>query len=49
LAPFKVPRYFSFHDAFPRTASMKIAKQPLRGEGGDPRRGSFDRLENRWH
>jgi acyl-coenzyme A synthetase/AMP-(fatty) acid ligase len=48
LAPFKVPRYFSFHDAFPRTASMKIAKQPLRGEGGDPRRGSFDRLENRW-
>jgi acyl-CoA synthetase (AMP-forming)/AMP-acid ligase II len=47
LAPFKVPRYFSFHDAFPRTASMKIAKQPLRGQG-DPRRGSFDRVENRW-
>ena len=48
LAPFKVPRYFSFHDGFPRTASMKIAKQPLRSQGSDPRRGSFDRLENRW-
>jgi crotonobetaine/carnitine-CoA ligase len=48
LAPFKVPRYFSFHDGFPRTASMKIAKQPLRGEGSDPRRGSFDRVLNRW-
>jgi len=48
LAPFKVPRYFSFHDGFPRTASMKIAKQPLRVEGSDPRRGSFDRVLNRW-
>jgi len=48
LAPFKVQRYFSFHDGFPRTASMKIAKQPLRGEGSDPRRGSFDRVLNRW-
>jgi crotonobetaine/carnitine-CoA ligase len=49
LAPFKVPRYFSFHDSFPLTASAKIAKKALKPEGSDPRRGSFDRIENRWH
>ena len=49
LAPFKVPRYFSFHDSFPLTASAKIAKKALQPEGSDPRRGSFDRVENRWH
>jgi len=48
LAPFKIPRYFSFHSSFPRTASMKISKQPLRQPGTDPRAGSFDRVENRW-
>jgi acyl-CoA synthetase (AMP-forming)/AMP-acid ligase II len=49
LAAFKVPRYFSFHDSFPLTASAKIAKKSLQPAEGDPRRGSFDRVENRWH
>jgi crotonobetaine/carnitine-CoA ligase len=49
LAAFKVPRYFSFHDSFPLTASAKIAKKSLQPDGSDPRRGSFDRIENRWH
>jgi crotonobetaine/carnitine-CoA ligase len=49
LAPFKVPRYFAFRDSFPRTASQKIAKHILRAEAKDPRSGSYDRVENRWH
>jgi crotonobetaine/carnitine-CoA ligase len=49
LAPFKVPRYFSFRDSFPRTTSQKIAKHVLRAEATDPRSGSYDRIENRWH
>jgi len=48
LAPFKIPRYFSFYPSFARTASMKITKQPLRQPGTDPKAGSFDRVENRW-
>lgn len=30
LAPFKVPRYIQYIDAFPRTSSGKIAKQTIR-------------------
>ncbi|HVZ00775.1 MAG TPA: AMP-binding protein [Dongiaceae bacterium] len=49
LAPFKVPRYFSFRESFPRTTSQKIAKHALRAEAKDLRSGSYDRVENRWH
>jgi crotonobetaine/carnitine-CoA ligase len=49
LAPFKVPRYFSFRSGFPRTPSQKIAKHALRREAADLRSGSYDRLESRWH
>ena len=49
LASFKVPRYFSFRESFPRTSSQKIAKHVLRSELGDPRSGSYDRVTNRWH
>lgn len=48
LAPFKVPRYFEFRAALPKTASMKIAKQVLISESGDLRSGSFDRVANSW-
>ncbi|TIP27800.1 MAG: acyl--CoA ligase [Mesorhizobium sp.] len=48
LAPFKVPRFYAFRDEFPRTASLKIAKQLLVKEADDLRAGSFDRVENRW-
>lgn len=48
LAPFKVPRFYAFRDEFPRTASLKIAKQVLSKEAENLRAGSFDRVENRW-
>jgi len=48
LAPFKVPRFYAFRDEFPRTVSLKIAKQLLAREADDLRAGSFDRVENRW-
>lgn len=48
LAPFKVPRFYVFRDEFPRTVSLKIAKQLLVKETDDLRAGSFDRVENRW-
>ncbi|MER8826792.1 acyl--CoA ligase [Mesorhizobium sp. M0938] len=48
LAPFKVPRFYAFRDEFPRTVSLKIAKQLLVKEADDLRAGSFDRVENRW-
>lgn len=49
LAPFKVPRYYSFRTSLPRTASNKIAKQALRTEVADLKAGSYDRFESRWH
>ncbi|MEM8789054.1 MAG: AMP-binding protein [Pseudomonadota bacterium] len=39
LAAFKLPRYIAFTDAFPRTASLKIAKTGL-----PPMDGAFDAL-----
>ncbi|MCO6049262.1 acyl--CoA ligase [Mesorhizobium sp. RP14(2022)] len=48
LAPFKVPRFYAFRDEFPRTVSLKIAKQLLAQETDDLRAGSFDRVESRW-
>jgi long-chain acyl-CoA synthetase len=47
LAPFKVPRYFSFRQAFPRTPSHKIAKNLLVAEPGTPGE-CFDRLAGDW-
>jgi long-chain acyl-CoA synthetase len=43
-----VPRFYVFRDEFPRTVSLKIAKQLLVKETDDLRAGSFDRVENRW-
>lgn len=48
LAPFKVPRYITYVDDFPRTASRKIAKQQLKQEVSDLTAGAFDRLEGVW-
>jgi long-chain acyl-CoA synthetase/crotonobetaine/carnitine-CoA ligase len=48
LARFKIPRYFEYVDAFPRTATGKIAKQQLIREIGDLRLRSFDRLDAIW-
>ena len=45
LAAFKVPRYFEYHDDFPRTSSNKIAKQALSA----PRAGKlYDRTTGKW-
>ncbi|BBK45336.1 AMP-binding protein [Allostella vacuolata] len=48
LAPFKVPRYLAYRDAFPKTPSDKIAKRLLAETGTDQRLGSWDRVEGRW-
>jgi len=48
LAPFKVPRYYNYIDALPRTSSNKIAKHLLTAPGDDPRHGSFDRVDGVW-
>lgn len=48
LAEFKAPRFYVFVDDFPRTASLKIAKQRISAVAPDPRAGSFDRVEGRW-
>jgi acyl-CoA synthetase (AMP-forming)/AMP-acid ligase II len=48
LAPFKVPRYLAYRDAFPKTPSDKIAKRLLAEPGADLRAGAWDRVEARW-
>jgi len=48
LAPFKVPRYYAYIDAFPRTSSEKIAKHILIGSNQDLRHGSYDRVDAVW-
>jgi crotonobetaine/carnitine-CoA ligase len=48
LAPFKVPRFYTFIEEFPRTASLKIAKPKITEGVSDLRAGSFDRQENVW-
>jgi acyl-CoA synthetase (AMP-forming)/AMP-acid ligase II len=42
LAPFKVPRYVEFIEAFPRTPSEKIAKNVLKASKEDHRAGCWD-------
>jgi crotonobetaine/carnitine-CoA ligase len=44
LAPYKVPRYIVYRTQdFPRTPSMRVAKDQLRQEPGDPIAGAWDR------
>jgi long-chain acyl-CoA synthetase len=48
LAAFKLPRFVAFIDAFPRTASHKIAKPRLIEGAANLREGAYDRIEKRW-
>lgn len=48
MASFKVPRYWTYVDDFPRTATNKIAKQRLIEASDDLRMGAFDRVEGIW-
>lgn len=48
LASFKVPRYYSFVDALPKTPSMKIAKQQLLNGDGLGRVPVYDRVSQAW-
>ena len=43
LAYFKVPRYVEIRDELPRTPSLRVRKDLLRQERGDPTQGCFDR------
>jgi acyl-CoA synthetase (AMP-forming)/AMP-acid ligase II len=48
LAPFKVPRYVSYIDSFPRTASNKIIKRDLIAATQDLRVGAYDAQDLVW-
>jgi acyl-CoA synthetase (AMP-forming)/AMP-acid ligase II len=48
LAPFKVPRYYSFIEEFPRTSSNKIAKSALTNSAIDPLKNAYDRVDSIW-
>ena len=48
LAQFKWPRYITYVDDFPRTATRKIAKQRMLQESDDLRLGAYDRLDGIW-
>ena len=48
LARFKIPRYYAFTQSLPRTASNKLAKHQIVPAGGDPRKGTFDRVDGLW-
>jgi len=45
LAPFKVPRYLAYVDAFPYTPSEKVAKKQLTAGVEDLRAGAWDARE----
>lgn len=47
LAAFKVPRYYTYVEDFPRTATGKISK-PRLVEGADLRAGAYDRVDRTW-
>jgi long-chain acyl-CoA synthetase/crotonobetaine/carnitine-CoA ligase len=48
LARFKIPRYITYVDDFPRTPSRKIAKKVLIADVSDLRVGAFDRDAQLW-
>jgi acyl-CoA synthetase (AMP-forming)/AMP-acid ligase II len=48
LAAFKIPRYYAYTDAFPRTPSNKIAKNRIIAEAEDLRLDSYDRVDDVW-
>lgn len=48
LARFKVPRYLCYTDSLPKTPSGKVAKKTLLENVTDLKRGSFDRVKEKW-
>jgi long-chain acyl-CoA synthetase/crotonobetaine/carnitine-CoA ligase len=48
LAAFKVPRFYAYVDAFPRTVSNKIEKRNLVAGVSDLRAGSYDSESGNW-
>jgi long-chain acyl-CoA synthetase len=48
LAKFKVPRYYAFRAALPKTPSLKIAKQQLRSEARAVSEPTYDRVTGQW-
>ena len=48
LARFKVPRYITYSDALPKTPSGKIAKKQLTQDVADLKKGSYDRIQEKW-
>lgn len=48
LAKFKVPRYYAFIEALPKTASQKIAKGALRDRTSEMNERTYDRQAGQW-
>ena len=48
LASFKLPRFISYVDDFPRTPSRKIQKQNILRKDADPHKGSWDSETAKW-
>lgn len=48
LARFKVPRYITYSGALPKTPSGKIAKKQLTQDVADLKKGSYDRIQEKW-
>lgn len=48
LARFKVPRYYSFRAALPKTPSLKVAKQSLLVSAREGTEPTYDRVAGRW-
>ena len=48
LAPFKLPRYIEYVEAFERTASNKVSKLALKQRKQDLRLGSYDCVDGVW-
>ena len=48
LAPFKLPRYVAYVEAFPKTESDRVEKKKLTAGVGDLRAGAFDRIGGVW-